>query len=283
MVSVALYAIGNTRLLFDCRNSRSSRSECIKSKCGAEEAQEALSLIHMRASKQIRSLSVFFFQNLHVHESTLNPAMARLVIPRGTNLVVFFISVIGLISFLKSSFRKPPIGVIMGIALAIVAVLLALFIQWLLIRRAHRREAFAGPGITLVAPQSRASIAKGLPPQNYPNDMPISTPTAAQPSERDAELGQYPPSSSAALLNAFSPDAPSQPPGPYPTLFSTTAEAEPGAGSSPPARQAYLAAEIRAAQALLERGGKDVEVRAAKAKIRVLEERRQSAWALGLE
>ncbi|KAF7340448.1 hypothetical protein MVEN_01965000 [Mycena venus] len=209
--------------------------------------------------------------------------MARLVIPRGTNLIIFVISVIGFISFLKPSFSKPPIGVIMGVALAIVAALFALFVRWLLIRRARHREAFAGPGITLVAVQSRAAVAKGLPPQSHPDGTSMPTPMVAQPIERDAELGLYPPSSSAALLNAFSPDDPSRPHGPQPTSFSATAEAEPGAGSSPAARQAYLAAELRAAQALLERGSKDVDVRATKARIRALEERQQSAWALGLE
>ncbi|KAJ6457912.1 hypothetical protein C8R45DRAFT_1032278 [Mycena sanguinolenta] len=202
--------------------------------------------------------------------------MARLVIPRGTNLVVFIISVIGFISYLKPSFKRPPIGVIMGVVLAIVAALFALFVRWILIRRARHREAFVGPGITLVAPQLGVSSAKGLPPQNYPYDMPIHTPTGAQSSERDTELGQYPPSSSAALLS--SPDGPSQPLGPRPTPFPPTVEAEPGASSTPAARQAYLAAELRAEHALLERGGKDVDVRATKAKIRALEEQQQSAW-----
>ncbi|KAJ6535079.1 hypothetical protein B0H19DRAFT_1184906 [Mycena capillaripes] len=173
--------------------------------------------------------------------------MVRLIIPSGMNLVIFLISLISLISWLKL-IRKPHISVIIGVGLAIVAALFALFVRWLLIRRARRREAFAGPGITLVAPQSRVSIANGLLPQNYPHGMPISAPMAAQPSEREAELGQYPPSSSHAFLNTFSPDAPSKHPGPWPTSFSTTAEAEPGPGSSPAARQAYLAAELRAAQ-----------------------------------
>ncbi|KAF8181699.1 hypothetical protein K438DRAFT_1840819 [Mycena galopus ATCC 62051] len=203
--------------------------------------------------------------------------MARLVIPRGTNLVVFIISVIGFISYLRPSFHKPPIGVIMAVALAVVAALFALFVRWLLIRRSRRREAFIGPGITLVAPQPHVSSAKGLPPQNYPNGMPIPTPIAAQSGERDAELGQYPPSSSAALLSV--PDSPSHPPGPRPTPFPATAEAESGASATPAARQAHLAAELRAEHALLERGGKDVDVRATKAKIRALEEQQQSAWA----
>ncbi|KAF8181703.1 hypothetical protein K438DRAFT_1767783 [Mycena galopus ATCC 62051] len=98
-------------------------------------------------------------------------------------------------------------------------------------------------------------------------------PIAAQSGERDAELGQYPPSSSAALLS--SRDGSSQPPGPRPTPFPTAAEAESGASAAPAARQAYLAAELRSEHALFERGGMDVDVRATKAKIRALEEQQQ--------
>ncbi|KAJ7434815.1 hypothetical protein B0H11DRAFT_2257902 [Mycena galericulata] len=59
--------------------------------------------------------------------------------------------------------------------------------------------------------------------------------------------------------------------------------AEPGSASSPAARHAYLAAELRAAQTLLERGGKGVNVAKTKARIRELEERQRSAWAMRLE
>ncbi|KAJ6560402.1 hypothetical protein B0H19DRAFT_945541 [Mycena capillaripes] len=135
--------------------------------------------------------------------------------------------------------------------------------------RGRRREAFAGPGQTL------KPVKEPL-PQSYPNEM-----------EHDPELGLYPASShasseSAPLTVSPSDAPPSNPPsGPSPASFSTTAE--PGVGSSPAARQAHLAAELRAAQALLQRGGKDVDVKATKAKIRELEERQQSAWAQGLE
>ncbi|KAK7045026.1 hypothetical protein R3P38DRAFT_2882196 [Favolaschia claudopus] len=176
--------------------------------------------------------------------------------------------------------HKAPVGLIVGVAVGILAFLFALFfIRWLFIRRARRRAAFAGPGKTLgganmnpntkQAPaESRPSIAKDPMPMSMP--MPV-------PTDRDAvELASYPPPSQ--------PNAPQQPThnpsGSWPTSF---AAGEPGPTSSPAARQAYIAAELRAAQALLERGGKGVDVKATKARIRELEQRQGSAWALGLE
>ncbi|KAJ6459048.1 hypothetical protein C8R45DRAFT_1031335 [Mycena sanguinolenta] len=149
--------------------------------------------------------------------------------------------------------------------------------------------------------------------------MPIPTPMPA-PSERDAvELASYPPPtlppSSSSYVPPFSSSNPpfsNTPPqlppthttsGSWSTPFSGTGPtatpfsgagtgAEPGPNSTPAARQAYLAAELRAAQSLLERAGsgtrgglgdKSVDVKATKARIRELEERQGSAWALGLE
>jgi hypothetical protein len=205
------------------------------------------------------------------------------------------------------------VGTIVGVAVAIVAGIAALFfVRWLFVRRARRRAAFSGPGRTLAAPPPRTSTSKGgaylasqPQTQTYPHTMPMPAPGATQASERDAvELAQYPPPSSALNPSAAvfpnptpsasdpSPYAPSpyasqpepqpgQPQG-WSTHFASSTT-EPGAGSSPAARQAYLAAELRAAQALLERGGKDVNTREVKARVRALEERQQSAWALGLE
>ncbi|KAJ6560375.1 hypothetical protein B0H19DRAFT_1234631 [Mycena capillaripes] len=231
--------------------------------------------------------------------------MTRIVIPRGAKTALVLFCFFGPVlyralpnfrrKFLKGSKATPHSGasansarpapddplhappqheasmrLMMGIALALVVLLSGLLIRWVLIRRARRREAFAGPGQTL------KPVKEPL-PQSYPNEM-----------EHDPELGLYPPSShatseSAPFLIVSPPDAPpSNPPSsPWPASFSTNAE--PGADSSSAARQAYLAAELRAAQTLLERGGKDVDVKATKTKMRELEERQQSAWAQGLE
>ncbi|KAJ7084915.1 hypothetical protein C8R44DRAFT_862230 [Mycena epipterygia] len=155
--------------------------------------------------------------------------------------------------------HKAPVGLIVGVALAIVAGVAGLFfIRYLFIRRARRREALAAPA---PAQSTFAAGTSTMPKQQQPPPAPMAT-------DRDAvELGHYPPSSAG---------------GSWPTPFAAPAPA-PGAGSSPAARQAYLAAELRAAQALLERGGKDVNTTRTKARIRELEERQQSAWALGLE
>ncbi|KAJ7935937.1 hypothetical protein B0H13DRAFT_2304425 [Mycena leptocephala] len=104
--------------------------------------------------------------------------------------------------------HKAPVGTIVGVAVAIVAGIAALFfVRWLFVRRARRRAAFSGPGRTLGAPSPRTSTSKGgaylsSQPQTQtyahtsPTGMPVPGP--AQASERDAvELGQYPPPSSA--------------------------------------------------------------------------------------
>ncbi|KAJ6560367.1 hypothetical protein B0H19DRAFT_1070008 [Mycena capillaripes] len=129
--------------------------------------------------------------------------------------------------------------------LLIVALLFCLFVHWLLDRRARWREPFAGPGKMLRG----AAPVKAPLPQSNPNEMPTPTHMATQPSEHGAD---YPPSShpssrSASFSNVSPPDAPSShpPSGPSPAPSST---AEPGVGSPPAARQAYLAAELRAAQ-----------------------------------
>ncbi|KAJ7086871.1 hypothetical protein B0H15DRAFT_1022977 [Mycena belliarum] len=153
---------------------------------------------------------------------------------------------------------KAPVGVIVGVAIAIVAGLAALcFIRWLFIRRGRRRA-------TVLAPTAR----EGKPP--FPAPLPLP----------HAELGgggtepHYPP-------GAAPPPSPGHASTPsWPTPFAAPAPG--GADASPAARQAHIAAELRAAQALLERG-RDVDVPRTKARIRELEARQQSAWALGLE
>ncbi|KAJ6612104.1 hypothetical protein B0H10DRAFT_323491 [Mycena sp. CBHHK59/15] len=153
-----------------------------------------------------------------------------------------------LMSFITPRQHKPPVGLIVGVAIAIIALIAALFlVRYLFLRRTRRRDA-ARPA---------ALPAKLAPPTGPP-------PMAATGADA-VELGHYPPSSTG---------------GSWPQPFSAS---EPGAGASPAARQAYLAAELRAAQALLERGGRGVDVPRTKARIRELEARQQSAWALGLE
>ncbi|KAJ6459046.1 hypothetical protein C8R45DRAFT_1183141 [Mycena sanguinolenta] len=227
-------------------------------------------------------------------------------------------------------------GLIVGVALAVIATVFGVFlVRWLFVRRARRREAFAGPGRTLGAtgatgkagtmgqggaPTTKEGMGMGAAGMGMPMPMPMRT-----PSERDAvELASYPPptlppSSSSAFppssSSAFPPSSASNPPfssntppqlppthttsgswstpfsgsGPTTTPFSSMGTgAEPGPNSRPAVRQAYLAAELRAAQSLLERAGgrlgdKSVDVKATKARIRDLEERQGSAWALGLE
>ncbi|KAJ7749932.1 hypothetical protein B0H16DRAFT_1460958 [Mycena metata] len=98
-------------------------------------------------------------------------------------------------------------------------------------------------------------------------------------SERDAvELGAYPPSAQSPPDDAHARRVLLDP-------FANTGTntAEPGVGLSPAARQAYLAAELRAAQTELERARRGANTKGIKARIRALEERQQSAWALGLE
>ncbi|KAJ7359868.1 hypothetical protein DFH08DRAFT_1075207 [Mycena albidolilacea] len=233
--------------------------------------------------------------------------------------------------------HKAPVGLIIGVALAILAALFGLFfLRYFFVRRARRRAAFAGPGQTLGGPptQPRSSTAKAPYPGagGKETQMPMPAPGVTYATDRDAvELGSYPPPnpsypSAAPPVNpnpGFAPPLPHPNPNPNPdfapppthtadgswsTRFAPTSTptstssaypanaGEPGPASSPAARQAYLAAELRAAQALLERsstklsGGdgksreeREREVKATKARIRELEARQTSAWALGLE
>ncbi|KAF8140909.1 hypothetical protein K438DRAFT_1995566 [Mycena galopus ATCC 62051] len=188
---------------------------------------------------------------------------------------------------------KAPVGLIVGVALAIIAFLVALaFLRYFFVRRAQRRKAFEGPGRVLGGPPTATAKGKDA-EQGYAHTMPVPTGADA------VELSSYPPPASIPNPNP-NPNPPPPPThtttGSWSTAFSgagarTTQEQEPGPGSSPAARQAYLAAELRAAQALLERAGganarvgdKSIDVKATKARIRALEERQTSAWALGLE
>ncbi|KAJ7838190.1 hypothetical protein B0H14DRAFT_2789892 [Mycena olivaceomarginata] len=163
----------------------------------------------------------------------------------------------------------------------VLSVLVAFFfIRYLLDVRSRRRTPFIGMGTILGGGPSSP-----LPPS----------------SARDADLKQSP-----ALSHPTSP-APSSTSNPSTKSTPTPADLSPAPAFSlnpnfsaastapeenlaPAARQAYLAAELRAAQASLERGTKKLgggmkgrEVRATKARISELEGRQTSAWALGLE
>ncbi|KAJ7660377.1 hypothetical protein DFH06DRAFT_1194450 [Mycena polygramma] len=184
--------------------------------------------------------------------------------------------------------HKAPVGLIVGVAIAILLFIASLFfVRFLFIRRARTRAAFAGPGKTLggaAMPATRPSIAKegayGAP------SLDKGYPAPPMASERDAvELGAYPPPQPPPASHERTGSA-----GSWATPFAgagTGGRAEPGANSSPAARQAYLAAELRAAQGVLERAGtrnpENIDLKATKARIRALEERQTSAWALGLE
>ncbi|KAJ7060706.1 hypothetical protein C8F01DRAFT_1140663 [Mycena amicta] len=125
--------------------------------------------------------------------------------------------------------------------------------------------------------------------------------------ERDAvELREYdyppmpaPPSSSSPSPPTLSPSpyTQNQPSGwsaPFSSQAASStpfvqgyAQPAPGPGSLPEERQAYLSAEIRSVQTQLERNGngngEERERKALRARIHELEDRQQSAWALGLE
>ncbi|KAF7351509.1 hypothetical protein MSAN_01583200 [Mycena sanguinolenta] len=207
---------------------------------------------------------------------------------------------------------KAPVGLIVGVGLAVIAALFGLFfVRYMFVRRKRRREAFAGPGRTLgggvvgVGGKAGGGVAGK-------EGMPMPMPMPMQPTDKDAvELASYPPpalptsASSPPFPPSSSPPSSAPPPslppthaqsGSWSTPFSASpasgaAAGEPGPQSTPAARQAYLAAELRAAQSLLERaapgrnnlGDKSIDVKATKARIRELEERQGSAWALGLE
>ncbi|KAJ7103684.1 hypothetical protein C8R43DRAFT_1047343 [Mycena crocata] len=200
-----------------------------------------------------------------------------------------------------------PVGLIVGVALAILGAIVAAFLlRYLFVRRNNKRRA-AALSSTLanvkqqpyVGGQAKLPLpAMGGGGANAPADLK----SQPQASERDAvELGSYPPHTSSSPPNPNSNAytlPPSLPPSnswstPFAGATTPNASSEPGPASSPAARQAYLAAELRAAQGLLERansqsrmksteGGK-IDVKKTKARIRELEERQQSAWAMGLE
>ncbi|KAJ6557668.1 hypothetical protein B0H19DRAFT_1261270 [Mycena capillaripes] len=125
-------------------------------------------------------------------------------------------------------------------------------------------------GATAAGPARASAISKE---QASPIGMPMPAPrtiTMPTPSDRDAiEPGAYPPPSQSQHPSQSQRQQPQPPPNsplsgsPYapshrqqsswPSLFSASSS-QPSAGSSPAARQTYLAAE-RAAQSLLEHGG----------------------------
>ncbi|KAJ7611854.1 hypothetical protein FB45DRAFT_1056475 [Roridomyces roridus] len=170
------------------------------------------------------------------------------------------------VTFKSDRQHKASAGLIAGVSIGIIVFLAGLFfIRYLFVRRRARRLAAtkaAGPGVMTMPADTKA------PP----------SPPPVLPSAPDAvELGHYPPTGPRHVQSGSGSSS-------WSTPFSPpTASAAPGPTSSPAARQAYLAAELRAAQAQLERGGKGVNVKATKKRIRELEERQSSAWALGLE
>jgi hypothetical protein len=168
------------------------------------------------------------------------------------------------------------------VILIIAALLAFFFIRYLLQLRARRRIPFLGAGTIL---------GGGSPPSHQPRPpIPDSTLDAV-------ERGQYPPPSYPTSYTpppTFNPSIgtygyPTHIPADSAAASTPNFAAEPGENSTPAARQAYLAAELRAAQALLDRsttklggGITEREVRATKARISELEARQTSAWALGV-
>ncbi|KAJ7213798.1 hypothetical protein C8J57DRAFT_1601946 [Mycena rebaudengoi] len=157
-----------------------------------------------------------------------------------------------------------PVGLIVGVSLAVIAGIVALaLVRLLFLRRARRREHHLRP---------------------LPSAAPPPPPSAMD--RMAVELAGYPPMSSTDNNNSNNNNTSNNGSGDaWPQPFSRPAP--PAAGSSPAAHQAYLAAELRRAQTQLERigvgskGGK--EAAAVKRHIREPEERQQSAWALGLD
>ncbi|KAJ7048999.1 hypothetical protein C8F01DRAFT_1186241 [Mycena amicta] len=145
------------------------------------------------------------------------------------------------------------------------------------------------------------------PAHGYPHQHHADVEQQLPATERDAvELRSYdyppmpaPPSSSPPPTLSPSPYTQTQQSGwsaPFSSQAATStpfvqgyAQPAPGPRSSPEERQAYLSAEIRSVQTQLERNGngngngEERERKALRARIHELEDRQQSAWALGLE
>ncbi|KAJ7243533.1 hypothetical protein C8J57DRAFT_1525639 [Mycena rebaudengoi] len=168
-----------------------------------------------------------------------------------------------------------PVGLVVGVALAIIAGIVALaLVRLLFLRRARWRER-----------QLKTQSPRTLGGPAAASASTFKTPAPPPPKmDRDAvELAGYPPMSSTSANNNNNNNGNTGNGGAWPQPFSGAMPpaAESGAGSSPATRQAYLAAELREAQTQLERigvgskGGK--EAAAVKRRIRELEERQQSA------
>ncbi|KAF7303228.1 hypothetical protein MKEN_01286600 [Mycena kentingensis (nom. inval.)] len=204
--------------------------------------------------------------------------------------------------------RKVPVGLIWGVAIAIVAAIMVLFLLRLLFVRKKRREAAAAAAASAAKnarADAKASLESGKSiPMVYPT--PPKPPPAHgyahehNPGNPDADAVElksyeYPPARAAAApptlplpsttTTAYTPNATGWSAGfSAPTSSGSGATPVPGPTSSPEERQAYLASEIRTTQALLETGGQSADERKAlKAKVYELEQRQTSAWALGLE
>ncbi|KAJ6558740.1 hypothetical protein DFH09DRAFT_1162406 [Mycena vulgaris] len=133
-----------------------------------------------------------------------------------------------------------PVGIIAIDVVAILVVVAALIrYVWRFVQRRNAGAIRIQQGWYTLQPQTRTS----------------NEPATAE------YLGSSTDGSGATLISAVAP-------GPVDS---------PGPDSTPAARRAYYAAELRAAQALLERGGGNVDVRKTKTRIRELETQLQSA------
>ncbi|KAF7317438.1 hypothetical protein HMN09_00480500 [Mycena chlorophos] len=209
---------------------------------------------------------------------------------------------------------KTPVGLIWGVAVAIVVAIVALFlVRWMFVRRARKRAAAGagaaaggvrpgagldagavgaggkrGPGAGKMSMEGKTDLAHAPGPQHqytYPSPPPPPPSSGyqyPQAGEQDAvELRNvsYPPAPSSPQRTGSAWNAP----------FSPPRGSEPGPSSSADERQAWLSAEIRATQARLEQlqsgsGSMDGnERKALRERIYELEQRQGSAWALGLE
>ncbi|CAK5263352.1 unnamed protein product [Mycena citricolor] len=191
--------------------------------------------------------------------------------------------------------HKAPVGLIVGVAIAIIGAIIGLFlIRWLFVRRARARQPAPTPILpfTVGAPAARTgrtSTSKSSldAPAAFSDPNPMRTPARLPGGPGALELGAYPLSS--ASNPRMAPSDSWHTSFPHPPL-SGSGRQEPGPGSSPTERQAWLASELRSAQTALERtqgygtgGNEQQERQRLRAEIRELEHRQGSAWALGLE
>ncbi|CAK5263775.1 unnamed protein product [Mycena citricolor] len=173
--------------------------------------------------------------------------------------------------------HKAPVGLIVGVAIAIIGAIIGLFlIRWLFVRRARARRTST----------SKSSLDA---PAAFSDPNPMRTPARLPGGPGAVELGAYPLSS--ASNPRMAPSDSWHTSFPHPPL-SGSGRQEPGPGSSPTERQAWLASELRSAQTALERtqgygtgGNEQQERQRLRAEIRELENRqgnKDSPAAMGL-